>query len=54
MSSKKSKHSYISDVTDKTEKTNKTKLAYKEQKQNSVTYYFKKEVVDLSSEISVF
>ncbi len=33
------------------EKTNKTKLAYKEQKQNSVTYYFKKEVVDLSSEI---
>jgi len=33
------------------EKTNKTKLAYKEQKQNSITYYFKKEVIDLTSEI---
>lgn len=33
------------------EKTNKTKLAYKDEKQNSITYYFKKEVVDLDNEI---
>lgn len=34
------------------EKTNGAKLAYKDARINSVTYYFKKEVVDLSSQIT--